>query len=255
MAQFTLDAKTEVGKITLANFEEIKKDLTTALQEYKDFSVDEKNYAEAKTKRATLNKFDKSLNNARIDIKKQYLEPYTNFENQIKELTSLVAEVSTTIDNGIKAIDEREKNAKRLDIELFYKELNIPIKLDKVYKVEWENKSYKIDDIHDEILQLKAQVDKDLDYLDRFVANDDIMLKARIRATYLETLDLLGTIDKETTKLNEIKSLAVEEVMDDSLEIKDIQVMLTLNAKQWYQVVNFVKSIGGKITKIKGENQ
>ena len=31
MAQFTLDATTEVGKITLANFEEIKKDLYALL--------------------------------------------------------------------------------------------------------------------------------------------------------------------------------------------------------------------------------
>ena len=110
MAQFTLDTKTEVGKITLANYVEIEKDLTNALYEYKSFSVSPITYREAKTKRAELNKFEKALNQARLDIKKQYLEPYNTFENQIKYLSGLVANVSESIDKGIKEIDDIQQD-------------------------------------------------------------------------------------------------------------------------------------------------
>ena len=51
MAQFKLENKVEVGKITLANFEQIKKDLTTSLEEYKTFKVTPETY-EAKSKKA-----------------------------------------------------------------------------------------------------------------------------------------------------------------------------------------------------------
>ena len=53
MAQFKLEKKVEVGKITIANFEQIKKDLTTSLEEYKTFKVTPETYAEAKSKKGS----------------------------------------------------------------------------------------------------------------------------------------------------------------------------------------------------------
>ena len=149
-----------------------------------------------KSKRAELNNFDKSLKRIRIDTKKEFLAPYEMFESQIKYLTSLVSDTASEIDKGIKEIDERQTNAKRLDIELYFRELKMLIPLDKVYKKEWENKSYSLENIQDEILQLKAQIDKDLNYITNHVANNDILLKARIKATYLDTLDLISSIEK-----------------------------------------------------------
>lgn len=253
MAQFKIDKRFEAGKIQLANYEEIKKELITTLDNYKDFKVNNETYVAAKTKRAELNNFNKTLNRTRIDAKKEFLVPYENFENQINSLTQLVSETSQAIDSGIKELEERATNAKRLDIELFFQELKMLIPLDQVYKTQWENKTYDFEDIKNEILQLKAQIDKDLDYITKYVANDDILLKARIKASYLDTLDLIGSINKETEKANQVKDIAQQEITDNDLEVKDIEVVLTVNSRQWYQIQNFIKSIGAKMIKLKGE--
>lgn len=253
MAQFKIDKRLEAGKIQLANYEEIKKELITTLDNYKDFKVNNETYVAAKTKRAELNNFNKTLNRTRIDAKKEFLVPYENFENQINSLTQLVSETSQAIDSGIKELEERATNAKKLDIELFFQELKMLIPLDQVYKTQWENKTYDFEDIKNEILQLKAQIDKDLDYITKYVANDDILLKARIKASYLETLDLIGSIEKETEKANQVKDIAQQEITDNDLEVKDIEVVLTVNSRQWYQIQNFIKSIGAKMIKLKGE--
>lgn len=254
MAQFKIDKRFEAGKIQLANYEEIKKELITTLDNYKDFKVNNETYVAAKTKRAELNNFNKTLNRTRIDAKKEFLVPYENFENQIKSLTQLVSETSQAIDSGIKELEERATNAKKLDIELFFQELKMLIPLDQVYKPQWENKTYDFEDIKNEILQLKAQIDKDLDYITKYVANDDILLKARIKASYLETLDLIGSVNKETEKANQVKDIAQQEITDNDLEVKDIEVVLTVNSRQWYQIQNFIKSIGAKMTKKKEGN-
>lgn len=254
MAQFKIDKRFEAGKIQLANYEEIKKELITTLDNYKDFKVNNETYVEAKTKRAELNNFNKTLNRTRIDAKKEFLVPYENFETQINSLTQLVSETSQAIDSGIKELEERATNAKKLDIELFFQELKMLIPLDQVYKTQWENKTYDFEDIKNEILQLKAQIDKDLDYITKYVANDDILLKARIKASYLETLDLIGSINKETEKANQVKDIAQQEITDNDLEVKDIEVVLTVNSRQWYQIQNFIKSIGAKMTKKKEGN-
>lgn len=254
MAQFKIDKRFEAGKIQLANYEEIKKELITTLDNYKDFKVNNETYVAAKTKRAELNNFNKTLNRTRIDAKKEFLVPYENFENQINSLTQLVSETSQAIDSGIKELEERATNAKKLDIELFFQELKMLIPLDQVYKTQWENKTYDFEDIKNEILQLKAQIDKDLDYITKYVANDDILLKARIKASYLETLDLIGSVNKETEKANQVKDIAQQEITDNDLEVKDIEVVLTVNSRQWYQIQNFIKSIGAKMTKKKEGN-
>lgn len=254
MAQFKIDKRFEAGKIQLANYEEIKKELITTLDNYKDFKVNNETYVAAKTKRAELNNFNKTLNRTRIDAKKEFLVPYENFENQINSLTQLVSETSQAINSGIKELEERATNAKKLDIELFFQELKMLIPLDQVYKTQWENKTYDFEDIKNEILQLKAQIDKDLDYITKYVANDDILLKARIKASYLDTLDLIGSVNKETEKANQVKDIAQQEITDNDLEVKDIEVVLTVNSRQWYQIQNFIKSIGAKMKKKKEGN-
>lgn len=254
MAQFKLEKKVEVGKITIANFEQIKKDLTTSLEEYKTFKVTPETYAEAKSKKAALNNFEKTLNNAKKDIKKQYMLPYDNFELQMKELMGLVSEVSETINEGVKQLDDVAKNAKRLEIEMFANEIKLFIPLDKCYKQEWENKTYKIETIYDELLQLKAQLDDGLKYIENSVANDDLMLKARIKERFLETLNLLSSIEEETQKHKEAVAYIKELNENNQLASKDIEVILTVNEKQWYQVQTFLKTIGAKMTKKKEGN-
>lgn len=249
MAQFQLDKTLKHGEIKLKNYNEIENTLKTTLENYKQFQVSNQTYSEAKAKRAELNAFEKQLNRVRIDTKKEYLTPYETFEAQLKTLSTLVGETSLELDKQIKAIDEMEANAKRTDIEFYYSQLQMLIPLDKIYKKEWENKSYRIEKIYEEILEIKGKIDTDLAYITKEVANNDPLLKARIKATYLDTLDLIGSITKEQEKENEVSKLATEITDMDDLEKKEMEVVLTLNAHQWYALQTYCNKLGIKIRK------
>lgn len=249
MAQFEIKKKMVVGEINLANYKEIETELKSSLESYKEFKVSNQTYAEAKTKRAELNKFDKLLNRVRIDTKKEFLVPFEKFEEQLKTLTKLVADTSVELDQQIKEIDDREVNAKKFDIETFYQALQVPVSLEKVYRKEWDNKSYSLDTIKAELLAFKETVNKELDYINRNISNVDPLLKARVKTRYLDTLDLIGSIDKENELSKKVNGMAIEYNNDNLTEVKEIEVVITCNAKQWYQLQNYALSIGAKINK------
>ena len=70
------------------NFEELKKEITEKAEMYDSLVYTDENIKEAKADRAKLNKFIKVLEDKRKDVKKMMLEPYTQFESQVKELVS-----------------------------------------------------------------------------------------------------------------------------------------------------------------------
>lgn len=256
MAEFKIT--TVKGTISLANFEEIKKDMVLSLEKYKLVQVNEDNYTEAKSFRAKLNNFEKDLNKAKIDNKKAYLEPYMVFEGQIKELQSLVSEVSGEIDKGVKEIEEKELNEKKQKIYDLHKNLLIQVSLEKLYNPRWENKGYKLSTIEEELVSAKAQIDKDLEYINNSVANDEPILKAMTRLNYLDNLSLIDSIEKAKESfaktMGETKVQVANQTNEDMV-VKSIDITITCNQQQWKALVNFSKQMGIKIEKLKGEKE
>lgn len=103
------------------NYEEIKAELTTKLQDYKTLVYTESQIKEAKADRSTLNKLKKALNDERIRREKEYLQPFTDFKNKISELCSMIDEASKCIDVQVKEAEEKIKAEKQQKINELYK--------------------------------------------------------------------------------------------------------------------------------------
>ena len=97
---------------SIENLEQLKKELVPKLEKYNNLVVTEDSIKAAKDDKAALNKLKKAIEEQRISIKKQYLEPYNLLESQCKEVVKLIDEPIQAIDKQIKAFDEIEKKQK-----------------------------------------------------------------------------------------------------------------------------------------------
>lgn len=96
------------------NYEELRAELSQKLEEYKGLVYTEEQIKEAKADRAKLNALATAIDSERKKIKKQCLQPYEQFEAQIKDLFAVIKEPVALIDSQIKGYEE-EKKAKKLE--------------------------------------------------------------------------------------------------------------------------------------------
>lgn len=104
------------------NYEELKAELSQKLEDYKGLVYTEEQIKEAKADRAKLNALATAIDSKRKEIKKQCLQPYEQFEAQIKDLLALIKEPVSLIDTQIKDFEEEKKKKKLEEVkELFEK--------------------------------------------------------------------------------------------------------------------------------------
>ena len=96
------------------NYDELKAELSQKLEDYKGLVYTEEQIKEAKADRAKLNALATAIDDKRKQIKKQCLQPYEQFEAQIKDLLAVIKEPVALIDSQIKGYEE-EKKAKKLE--------------------------------------------------------------------------------------------------------------------------------------------
>lgn len=201
------------------NYEELKEGLKNSLTKYKNVVYTPETIKEAKDDRARLNSLAKSLNDGKINIKKEFMVPYDEFEGKIKELIELVKEPANEIDAQVKAFEEKEKEKKRSEIEKIYQE-NIGeyenlILLEKIYDSRWENKTYKLTDVKKEIQDIVKKADSDL----KIINSQQTEFLLNIKDVYFNTLDL-GQALVEKERLEKQKELLKpkEEIVEAVVE-------------------------------------
>lgn len=194
----------EIGDLPAVkfNFEDIKKELTAQMEKYKGLVVTEKTVDVAKKDRATLNKLARQINDKKIAIKKEYNEPYTKFENQVKELIELIKEPAEAIDVQVKKFEEQAKIEKQKLIQEYFDAENIYtwLTLDKIQDEKWLNAGTKSKQIVDEIKQKLHTIKNDLETL-QTIESENI---DALTSMYHRTMNLSECV-RENTRLISIK--------------------------------------------------
>ena len=147
------------------NYEEIKKEVQAKVEHYKNLVYTDDQIKNAKTDRATLNKFITALENKRKEIKKQCLAPYEAFEKQLKEVVASVNEPVMLIDSQVKAYEEQEKTKKQNEILQFWDGIEDKpewLNISAIWSEKWLNASVKMPTIEKEINSKLEQIAKDL---------------------------------------------------------------------------------------------
>lgn len=148
---------------SIANLQQLKEELTPRLKKYNELVVTEDSIKAAKDDKAALNKLKKAIEEQRISIKKQYLEPYNILEAQCKEVVALIDAPIQAIDKQIKAFDEIEKQNKYKELEQAFTELNAPewVTIADILNPKWENKTLKTDAIKAEMADKMQKINDD----------------------------------------------------------------------------------------------
>lgn len=163
------------AEIIIDNFDEMKKQLTDYAATYKDVVITEQTFKDDKKVRAQMRALKKKIDERRISIKHEVNKPLDEFENKVKELTTILDNVIDPIDKGIKFYDQAVKDKKRQHVNELITDLanQNEIFIDSIqFNDKWLNKTATDKDVTDEV---NAQISKMLDDIKRRDENRELV--------------------------------------------------------------------------------
>jgi len=216
MQEINLLVEQKDGSIE-TNFEEIKVALAAGLDEYKGMVFTAESQPEAKRTVASLRKLKKAMNDRRIEIKKTFMAPYTNFEAQVKELDKLIDEPIDFISGQIEEFERRRVEAKKAMICEIYTGIMAEhgtvmeyLPLDRIYDSRWENSTTTQKAITEAITAHVEHVEKDLNTIRAMESEFEDKGLAKYKAT-LELSDAIATMNQYQKQKEEILRRQAEE--------------------------------------------
>lgn len=189
------------------NYEEIKQYALDKAAEYKSIAYTDADVAAMKKDRADINRFIVALDNERKNKKKQYMEPYTVFEQQVKDALQPLKEAESYIKKGLDEIEQQYRDAKTEKMREYYEkhagDLKELVPFTKTIREEY----YK-----------RAFTDKKLEqgYLDFF---------ARIREE-LSTLDELPERFRDKAAMKYMESFSISDALREGKRLEDLENLM-----------------------------
>lgn len=172
------------------NFEELKKEVAERAANYLNLVYSDDQIKEAKKDRADLNKFKSALDKKRKEIKSQVMDPYKEFETQIKEVQGIVDEAVNNIDSQIKGYEEGLRQEKEKRCKEIYAEcvgdLDRIVSWETVFNPKWLNRTTGEKAIREEIQAFVDKVDTEL----KTIGADTSEFVFEMKEEYLKTFDL-----------------------------------------------------------------
>ena len=210
------------------NFEDLKDALTAELELYKNLVFTEDTKADAKKTVAELRKLKKQINDKRIEVKKLYMQPYTDFEAKVKELDKLINEPIAYISEQIDAFEQKRIEEKRELINEIYLELVSErediagyAELNRVYDSKWENASTSKKTIQEAITSYLDSVDNDIAAIESMESEYEAKALMRYKETGVLSDALLTIRQWEKQKEEILKAEEEKQAEAEADEILD----------------------------------
>jgi hypothetical protein len=127
------EIKSEQLPVIQVNFEEMKRALSETMQHYKGIVVTEESLSACKNTQKELAGIRVKIDTYRKDKKRELSKPISDFENQCKELISLVEQAEQPIKDGILIFDNQRREEKREAALKIIKEVSEARQLNEKY--------------------------------------------------------------------------------------------------------------------------
>lgn len=210
------------------NFEDLKDALTAELELYKNLVFTEDTKADAKKTVAELRKLKKQISDKRIEVKKLYMQPYTDFEAKVKELDKLINEPITFISEQIDAFEQKRIEEKRELINEIYLELVSErediagyVEFNRVYDSKWENASTSKKTIQEAITNYLDSVGNDIAAIESMESEYEAKALMRYKETGVLSDALLTIRQWEKQKEEILKAEEEKQAEAEADEILD----------------------------------
>lgn len=159
------------GSVDFQNYERVKQQALQLAENLQTVEVNEDNLKQSKKLLAAVNRRKKELDDERIRIKKVMLEPYQEFEQQVKEITLIVEAANETVRQQVKHLEEQERQAKQEQLaEIFHKRKALYSLGDLIPFEDWMkpkhlNKSTSIESAEMEMVEFLERTERDIKVL------------------------------------------------------------------------------------------
>lgn len=174
------------------NIEQLEAYVTKKLEEYNPESY----FGDAdmaKKDRAELNNAKKVLSQARINLMRELMKPYSDFETRCKNLEKMIDGASGKLDEIVKVRDEEERTKKKIRIIEIWNSRNFTLfPVEKIFNPKWLNKTCKESEIIAEIDAGIAKVYDDLKKIEKYAEPCDV---DTVKSYYLDCLDIGESLD------------------------------------------------------------
>jgi len=208
------------------NYDELKREVQEKAELYTSIVYTPVTLADAREKRAELNKFKKRLSDARISISKEYREPLIEFETKMKEIEQIISNASDSIGSQINDFDDDMKQEKKLKIEKLWDSKDHPgwFPLYAFFNEKWLNKSYTMAKIESELDEKCELIKADIRTIENLECSYEAFVQYK-KCFRLQEAIVVGQEMLETQKRKEEEELQL--AMQDGKEIYHLVLELT----------------------------
>ena len=204
--------------IIKCNFEEIKSALQAQMAAYTSLEITEDKIKETKSDLATLRKIRKAVDDQRKVVKKDFMSPYNDFENKVKDILSVIDEPIAMIDSKLKEFEDKRIAQKQEHLHRLYEESVgefaefLPYHM--VANPKWNNATCKDSEIQFAISEAVVKVKTDISTIKMLGSEiEDELLK-----TYRESGNNLQAAVQKNNDYIQAKKLAEERIKKQTAE-------------------------------------
>lgn len=197
--EFNLEVRAQNGKV-YTNASDLLPAIQEGLKAY-DYVVDENNYKQAKTDRASLNNLVKVVSDKRKQVENDAFAQWIQDKKDIMQVEKTIKDASDKLGVGINDVDNAEKELKKNQIkELWLNMTNNKYPFELVFEERYLNKSVKPKEIEESLNNKFLKAEEQLSFIEALLPEDELQAEQVIQL-FCKTLDL----SKATERINEIK--------------------------------------------------
>lgn len=221
--EFNLEVRAQNGKV-YTNASDLLPAIQEGLKAY-DYVVDENNYKQAKTDRASLNNLVKVVSDKRKQVENDVFAQWIQDKKDIMQVEKTIKAASDKLGNGINDIDNAEKELKRSQIkELWANMTNNKYPFELVFEERYLNKSVKPKEIEESLNNKFLKAEEQLSFIEASIPDDELQAEQVIQL-FCKTLDL----SKATERINEIKEAKAKLQEKVNAQIEQSKQAQTMN--------------------------
>jgi hypothetical protein len=182
------------GAIEFKEYDNLKEQALELARNIEQVEVTEENIKTSKKLLAAVNKRLKEMDSKRIAVKKEMLEPYNQFETQLKEILGIVKNADNLVRTQVRVLEERERDEKRASLSAIFDKrikhysFGEVFNFDSFLKQAHLNKTVSVSAVENEMVDWLEKIDADLKVIQTLPNADAILTE------YYDTKDLTTAI-------------------------------------------------------------
>jgi len=230
------DIRIENGLIRFDGYQLYKQKAEEAREFLIALDVSPKSEQECKRTVATARKISDTLNQEKIRIKKEVLEPYNAFEEQVKEIIGIITEGENVARDKLKAIDDQRREEKKEEIRKIWNARcgsfisGAYLTFDRFLQDRHLNKTVPISEIEHEMVVFFMDKSDDIKYLSEKPLGEEYIEEY---CNCLNALKAMETVDRrhESMKVHNSEPYMVIRITGKADVILAKQLLKDINYK------------------------